>query len=95
MLKHVSRTAFAALALGAALVFAVPAHADTQGFLNYMRDHGYANAESYLSQGQQECAALRQGKSESWLIGQLEHQLSRAESQLVVTGAHQYLCPDA
>jgi hypothetical protein len=95
MLKHVSPAALAALAVGAGLVFAAPAHADTQGFLDYMRNHGYANAESYLSQGMQECAALRNGKPEGWLIGQLEHQMSRAESELVVVGAHQYLCPDA
>jgi Protein of unknown function (DUF732) len=95
MMKHVSRGALAALALGAGLAFAAPAHADTQGFLDYMRNHGYANAESYLSQGMQECEALREGKSEGWLIGQLEHVMSRAESQLVVVGAHQYLCPGA
>jgi hypothetical protein len=101
MMKHVSGAAVAALALGAGLAFAAPARADTQGFLDYMRSHGYANqgptsnGNTYLSQGQQECAALRAGKSESWLIGQLESQLSRAESQLVVTGAHQYLCPGA
>jgi Protein of unknown function (DUF732) len=95
MMKHVSPAALAALALGAGLAFAAPAHADTQDFLNYMRNHGYANAESYLSQGMQECAALRAGKSQGGPIGQLEHQLRRAESELVVVGAHQYLCPGA
>jgi Protein of unknown function (DUF732) len=95
MIKHVSRAALAALTFGVGLAFAPPAHADTQGFLNYMRTHGYANAESYLNQAQQQCQALRSGKSEGWLIGQLEHQMSRAESELVVTGAHQYLCPGA
>lgn len=100
MMKHVSQAAPAALALAAGLAFAAPAHADAQGFIDYMRSHGYTNpvapnGNTYLSQGQQECSALREGKPEGWLIGQLESQLSRAESELVVTGAHQYLCPDA
>jgi hypothetical protein len=43
MMKHVSGAAVAALALGAGLAFAAPARADTQGFLDYMRSHGYAN----------------------------------------------------
>ena len=95
MMKHLARAALAPLALAAGLAFAAPAHADTQGFLDYMRNHGYANAESYLSQGVQECAALRAGKPGGWLIGQLEHQLSRAESGLVAVGALKYLCPEA
>ena len=100
-MKHFARIAISALALGAGLLFAAPAHADAEGFNDYMRSHGYpnlgptSNGNTYLNQAMQECSALRAGKSENWLIGQLESQLSRAESQLVVIGAHQYLCPDA
>jgi hypothetical protein len=86
----------------AAITFAAPAHADTQGYFDYLSDHGVANPQgnamngtTYLSQGQQECAALRNGKSEEWLIGQLEHVMDRADSDLIVVGAHQYLCPGA
>ena len=88
----------AALVVGIAC--APLAQADDQGFMNYMASHGYSsptgmNGVNYLSQARQECSALRAGKSEKWLIGQLESELSIAEAGLVVTGAHQYLCPDA
>jgi Protein of unknown function (DUF732) len=85
----------------AAVFLATPAHADEQGFNNYMASHGYPSLGpsgtgfTYLSQAQQECSAMRGGKPQEWLIGQLESQLSSAEAGLVVTGAHQYLCPDA
>lgn len=72
----------------AAVLLATPAHADTQRFLEYMRNHGYANAESYLSQGRQECEAPQSDTSESWSIDQLEHCLNIAESHLIATGAH-------
>lgn len=72
----------------AAVLLAAPAHADTQ-FLDHMRDHGYADAKSYLSQGQQECEAVGSDTPESWSIDQLEHCLSIAESQLIATAVHQ------
>jgi len=78
-----------------ALATAAPAHADTQGYIDFLRNHGVPNPESYVSQGQQECEALRSGKSEGWLIGQLEHVMDRATSDNIVVGAHQYLCPGA
>jgi hypothetical protein len=95
MLRHVSRAALAALALGGGLAFAAPAHADTQGYIDYLRNHGMPNPESQVSRGMQECQALRSGKSEGWLIGQLEHVMSQADSSLIVVGAYQYLCPGA
>jgi hypothetical protein len=91
----------AGLAVFAGISFSPLAHADAQGFNDYMASHGYASLGpsgtgfTYLSQAQQECSAMRNGKSQEWLIGQLESELSRAEAGLVVTGAHQYLCPDA
>jgi hypothetical protein len=48
-------------------------------------------------QGLQECAALREGKSELFLMGQLiqAYGWGKAQAEDVVGGAHQYLCPDA
>ena len=76
----------------------MPAHADAQGFIDYMQNYGYHSAVSgdgysYVSQGQQVCQALQSGASESSQIGRLGGLMSRAESGLVVQGAHQYLCP--
>ena len=98
----ISKLMIGGVAALAAITFAAPAHADTQGYLDYLSNHGVANPQgtamngtTWLSQGQQECAALRGGKSEEWLIGQLEHVMDRADSDLIVVGAHQYLCPGA
>jgi hypothetical protein len=89
---------FAPLLLG--LVFTAPAHADPAGFDNYMQTHGYSNpvgmnGVNYLSQAQLVCSVLRSGQSESPLTSALESKLSIAESGLGVSGAHQFLCPDA
>jgi hypothetical protein len=46
--------------------------------------------------GTQECAGLRAGRSESFLIDNLEKVgVGRAQSGDVVYAAHHYLCPDA
>jgi len=100
MKKHSSGAALAALALGAGLAFAAPAHADTAAYLEWLQNHGVsdplANGTSLLSMGLQECNALRGGQSESFLIGNLEKVgVGRAQSEDVVYAAHQYLCPDA
>ncbi len=77
-------TVMAALA---AITFAPLAHADAGDFTNYMASHGYSNqgqtqsGYTYLTHGQQACA------------GRQQFGFSRAESDLIVTGAHQYLCP--
>jgi hypothetical protein len=65
-----------------------------------MQTHGYSNpvgmnGVNYLSQAQLACSALRSGQSESPLTSALESKSSIAESGLVVSGAHQFLCPDA
>lgn len=68
-------------------------------FINYMAAHGYpgnmspGRNVSYSDQGFQVCDALKQGQSERSQIGRLEGILSRAEAQLVVTGAEQIICP--
>jgi hypothetical protein len=82
----------------AAVLFAIPAHADDQAFINYMISHGNTTTAShtgvsYLTYGQQVCQALRSGASPGSEIGRLEGIISRAESDLVVHGAQQYLCP--
>ncbi len=99
MMNHASRAGFAALAIGAGLALAVPAHADDASYLTWLQNHGVTgplpNGTSLLSMGTQECDALRHGKPEGWLIGQLEHVTGRAQSEDIVVAAHQQLCPDA
>jgi Protein of unknown function (DUF732) len=101
----------AGVAALAAITFITPmAHADPidqvnqrrqQEFTNYMAAHGYPSdwsatrGVSYLDQGSQVCTALQQGQSEGSQIGRLEGIVSRAEASLIVTAAHQYLCPGA
>jgi hypothetical protein len=93
----------AGVVASAAITFAPLAHADAGDFTNYMASHGYPNqgqtqsGYTYLTHGQQACAGLRNGQSEGQMIGQMRQQFgfSRAESDLIVTGAHQYLCPGA
>jgi hypothetical protein len=82
----------------AAVLFATPAHADDQAFMNYMVNHGNTTTAShtgvsYLTYGKQVCQALQSGASPGSEIGRLEGIISNAESELVVTGARQYLCP--
>ena len=48
---------------------------------------------SYLTYGKQVCQALQSGASPGSEIGRLEGITSNAESELIVTGARQYLCP--
>lgn len=86
--------------LAAGIACAPLAQADgTSDYLAWMHSHGardpLPNGNSLLSQGMQECSALRAGKSEGWLIGQLESQVDRADAEDVVVIAHRYLCPDA
>ena len=48
---------------------------------------------SYLTYGKQVCQALQSGASPGSEIGRLEGITSKAESELIVTGARQYRCP--
>jgi hypothetical protein len=95
------RTRIALVLAVATLTLAPPAFANTaeDQYNLFLYNHGVGyvlgNGNSALSQGYQECEALRAGKSETWLIGQLESQLDRASSGDVVYAAHRYLCPDA
>jgi hypothetical protein len=92
------KTLIIPVAASAAVLFATPAHADDQAFMNYMLNHGGTTTAShtgvsYLTYGQQVCQALQSGASPGSEIGRLEGIISRAESDLVVHGAQQYLCP--
>jgi hypothetical protein len=100
MIKQASAAALAALALGAGPAFAAPAHADTADYLAWLQNHGVPdplpNGTSLVSMGTQECAALREGKSESFLTDNLEKVgVGIAPAGDVVYAAHHYLCPDA
>ena len=99
MTNHTARAALSMLALGVGLAFAATAHADDASYLSWLADHGVTaplpNGTSLMSMGTQECAALREGKSERFLIGQLESITGRAQSDDIVVAAHRYLCPDA
>jgi hypothetical protein len=100
MIKQASAAALAALALGAGLAFAAPAHADTAEYLAWLQDHGVsdplANGMSLESAGTMECAGLRGGRSESFLTDNLEKVgVGIAPAGDVVYAAHHYLCPDA
>jgi hypothetical protein len=102
MTKHVSRATLAALALGAGLAFAAPANADADSYLAWLQNHGVVGSGSgqyspsfLLQTGNDECAALQEGRSEQFLIGQLYTQMGRAPAQDIVYAAHHYLCPGA
>ena len=58
---------------------------------------GQYSEDFLLQAGTNACAALREGKSESFLMRQLidAYQMGRAQSDDIVAGAHSYLCPDA
>jgi hypothetical protein len=82
------------------VVFAAPAHADTAEYLAWLQNHGVSdplpNGTSLVSMGTQECAALRGGRSESFLTDNLEKVgVGIAPAGDVVYAAHHYLCPGA
>jgi hypothetical protein len=101
-MKKLLMAAMAALAAITLIPVANAAPGDQrrlQDFQDYMTNHGYPNGggrtgvQEYEYQGFQTCDALKQGASEGSQIGRLEGILSRAEAQLVVSGAHQFFCP--
>jgi hypothetical protein len=81
--------------LAAAIACAPLAQADSSNdqFNQYMISHGMMG--EYLQEGKNACAAFQSGQSEQSVTGQLEHRLSRAESENIVYAAHRYLCPGA
>jgi hypothetical protein len=83
--------------LAAGIVCAPLAHADMSSYLAYLQNHGVLSYDPNGNQGLQECAALREGKSELFLMGQLiqAYGWGKAQAEDVVGGAHRYLCPDA
>jgi hypothetical protein len=82
------------------------AHADpaSDQYDQFMISHGVVGdgptkytEEFTLQAGTNACAALREGKSESFLMRQLidAYQMDQASSSDIVYAAHHYLCPDA
>jgi hypothetical protein len=63
-------------AIAAAVLFAPIAAADTDAYMQYLRSHnvtgGYWSDATLLSMGQQECEAMKGGKPDDFLIGELE-----------------------
>jgi hypothetical protein len=79
------------------------AHADSGAYLEWLTSHGVVGngpgqyGEEFLLQtGTNTCAAIREGKSDSFLMGQLidAYQMGRAQSDDIVYAAHHYLCPN-
>jgi hypothetical protein len=100
MTKHLILSAMAAIALGAGLASAAPAQADTQDYLTWLQNHGVsgplANGMDLESAGSMECAGLRAGRPEKFLIDNLEGVgIGIAPAEDVVYAAHHYLCPGA
>jgi hypothetical protein len=93
----------AAGVLSAPLAHADPA-SDNDQYDQWLISHGVVGdgpgqytLEFLLPTGTNECAALREGKSEVFLTGQLidAYQMGKAQAEDIVYAAHQYLCPDA
>ena len=93
----------AGVALASVITCAPLAHADSDTYLQYLIDHGVPNAgpgtdaSSLVQTGNNECAAMREGKSDLFLMGQLieAYGMGKAQAQDIVYAAHHYLCPDA
>ena len=84
--------------LAAGIAGAPQAQADMNSYLAYLQNHGVLSYDSNGSLGTQECAALRQGKSEEFLMGQLIQAYpmwGKVQAEGIVQGAHRNLCPDA
>ena len=86
--------------LAASIACAPLAQADNDQYDQYMISHGMVGSgsgqyslEYLLQSGNNECAAFREGKSDTFLIGQLESQMGRAQAENIVFAAHHYLCP--
>ena len=90
-------------AVVAAIVLAAPAHADQNGFLHMLADHGApatGNQQgALLHLGQVVCDGFsKSGWSEQHAVSEIMTQLSDStpnRAQLIVTAAHLQLCADA
>jgi hypothetical protein len=100
MNNRTSMAVLAVLGIGVGLTFPAPSQADADEYLAWLQNRGVsdplANGASLLSTGTSECNALRAGRSESFLVDNLEKVgVGRAQSEDVVYAAHHYLCPAA
>lgn len=83
-----------AIGVAAVIALAAPAHADDQGYLNYLASHGVPGwpAGPGLKAGHDACNALRDGSSPESFISTMGA-MGALYGQTVVDGARQYLCP--
>lgn len=97
-----SKTVLIPAVLAAAVALASQAHADNDQYDQFMISHGIAGSgpgqfslEYLLQQGNNACAGSQAGRSDSFLIGQLEsgQQLGRAQAEDIVYAPPHYLCP--
>lgn len=91
------KTGIGAATLFAAVAFAVPAHADDQSYIEYIRSHGqpvpqYA-ANDWVMAGHTACGHLRDGETPAQAAGHSLHPF-RTNGPIVVEAAQHELCPD-
>jgi len=84
------------------LLCAPLAHADSGAYLGWLNSHGVIGngsgqySEDFaLQTGTNTCGAIKEGKSDVFLMGQLidAYQMGRAQADDFVFAAHHYLCP--
>jgi Protein of unknown function (DUF732) len=88
-------------ALAAGIAWAPCAQADADAYLQYLISHGVPDTDpgtsssSLVQTGNNECAAIGEGKSDLFLIGQLvdAYGMGVDHAQDIVDAAHHYLCP--
>jgi Protein of unknown function (DUF732) len=93
----------AVVAAGITCTCAPVAQADTDSYMQYLTSHGVPNTgpgtetSSLVQTGNNECAAIGEGKSDLFLMDQLinAYGMDIAQAQHIVYAAHHYLCPGA
>lgn len=89
-------------ALAVGIAFAPLAHPDNESYLQWLISHGvvgdgagYYSSDFALQTGSNSCAAIKAGKSDIFLMGQLidAYEMGKAQAEDFVVGAHRYLCP--
>ena len=96
-------TKFAAVpaVVAAGITFVPVAEADTDLYMQYLISHGVPDSgpgtesSTLVQTGNNECAAIGEGKSDLFLVGQLidAYGMGMDQAQDIVYAAHHYLCP--
>ena len=87
--------------LAAAIIFNPFANADKDTYLQWLASHGVVGdgaqyGEDFaLQTGNNACAAIKEGKSDSFLMSQLieAYEMGKAQAGDFVYAAHNFLCP--